>query len=364
VRESEKEILKQQISGKNFKVFLWPDKPKDIPDTPQLKLVLIQKKDEDFMKNILETKGDSPRVYRNTIFFLCSSDVERITLTNSIKKIIAFKQIQTDKTLKLTEEQRREVGNNIRKEEDSLKDILKRCYKLAYVPAKDGVKEIDLGMPTYGETIQLDEWVYEGLRAEQEISEKILPDEIELKYLGDKDFVKVQLIYESMLKTLGERRLVSSTPLKESILQGVRNGLFGIGEVKEDGQTVICKHFKEDAAFELDESKVIIKRMICEAQKGAVSEALSPPSNKDKQKDQEEKSTIGPPVPERSHLILKFDIPRGKVSQIMGMMHFLQGRFAKLKVTIEASEGSITEGEYESKIKETLRQLGVHSDEE
>ena len=364
VRESEKEILKQQISGKNFKVFLWPDKPKDIPDTPQLKLVIIEKKDEDFMKNILETRGDSPRVYRNTIFFLCPLDVERYTLTNSIKKIIAFRQIQTDKTLKLTEEQRREVSNNIRKEEDALKDIVKRCYKLAYVPEKDGVKEIDLGMPTYGETKQLDEWVYEGLRAEQEISEKILPDEIELKYLGDKDFVKVQLIYESMLKTPGERRLVSNASLKESILQGVKNGLFGIGEVKEDGQSVTCKYFKEDAIIESDENQVIIKRTICEAQKGTVSGVMPPPLDKDKEEGHGKKTSIDFPVPVRSHLVLKFDIPRGKVSQIIGMMHFLQSKFAKLKVTIDASEGSITEGEYESKIKETLRQLGTYLDEE
>jgi hypothetical protein len=29
-RESEREILKERISGKNFKGFLWPDEPKDI----------------------------------------------------------------------------------------------------------------------------------------------------------------------------------------------------------------------------------------------------------------------------------------------------------------------------------------------
>ncbi len=360
VRESEKEILKQQISGKNFKVFLWPDKPKDIPDTQQLKLVLIQKKDEIFMKHILESKGDAPRVYRNTIFFLCPSDIERNTLINSIKKIIAFKQILADKTLKLTEEQRREVSNNIRKQEDDLKDIVKRCYRLAFVPTKDGLKEIDLGVPTYGEIKQLDEWVYEGLRAEQEISEEISPLEIEQKYLKDKDFVNIQLIYDSMLKTPGERRLISSTSLRESILQGVKEGLFGIGEVKEDGQSVTCKYFKEkkDATIELDENKVIIKRTICEAQKEAGPPPPPPPP------DNEEKPGVRPPFPERNHLTLKFDIPRGKVSQIMGMMHFLQTKFAKLVVTIDASEGLITESDYESRIKETLRQLGVHLEEE
>jgi len=167
-----------------------------------------------------------------------------------------------------------------------------------------------------------------------------------------------------MLKTPGERRLVSNASLKESILQGVKNGLFGIGEVKEDGQSVTCKYFKEDAIIESDENQVIIKRTICEAQKGTVSGVMPPPLDKDKEEGHGKKTSIDFPVPVRSHLVLKFDIPRGKVSQIIGMMHFLQSKFAKLKVTIDASEGSITEGEYESKIKETLRQLGTYLDEE
>jgi len=47
VRESEREILGSQISGKNFKVFIWPDKPKDIADIPEMKLVIVPQKDED-----------------------------------------------------------------------------------------------------------------------------------------------------------------------------------------------------------------------------------------------------------------------------------------------------------------------------
>ena len=364
VRESEREILKEQISGKNFKVFLWPEKPKDIPDTPEIKLVIVSQKDEGFMKNVLESKGDSPRVYRNTIFFLCPSDIERNELLTSIKRRMAYQQVQADKTLKLTDEQRREVSDNIHRIEGDLRDIVKRCYRIACAPVKDGLKEIDLGIPTYGEARKLDDWVYEGLKAEQEILEKISPIIIQQKYLGDRDFVNVQLIYDSMLKTQGERRMVSADSLKESILLGVRQGLFGLGELKEDGKTVNCRYYKTDTMVTLDENQVIIKSTICETQKETKEEVRQLPPKLDEQESPEKGPIIEPIAKGRDHLTLEFDVPAGKVSQIMQMMHFLQSKFEGLRLTINATKGSISDEEYENKIKETLRQLGIKINEE
>jgi len=363
VRETEREILKEQISGKNFKVFLWPEKPKDIPDTPEIKLVIVSQKDEGFMKNVLESKGDSPRVYRNTIFFLCPSDIERNELLTSIKRSIAYQQVQADKTLKLTDEQRREVSNNIVKGKNALRDIVKSCYRIAYAPVKDGLKEINLGIPTYGEVRKLDDWVYERLKYEQEILEKISPIIIQQKYLGDKEFVNVQLIYDSMLKTQGERRLVYPDSLKESISQGVKQGLFGLGELKEDGKSVNCRYYKTDAMVTLDENQVIIKSIICEAQKETTEELRQLSPKPDVQESSEAEPIMEPIAKGRDHLTLEFDVPPGKVSQIMPMMHFLRSKFERLRLTINATKGSISDEEYE-KIKEELRQLGIKIDEE
>jgi hypothetical protein len=46
----------------------------------------------------------------------------------------------------------------------------------------------------------------------------------------------------------------------------------------------------------------------------------------------------------------------------MGIMNFLQSKFKNLKVKIDASEGSISEEDYQNKIKEALRQLGIDMD--
>jgi len=361
--ESEKETLKRQISGKKFRVFLWPDKPKDIPDTEELKLVILPEKDEEFMKNVLETKGDSPRVYRNTIFFVCPSDAEKAALMNCIKRRMAYAQIQTDRTLRLTEEQKHEVTANLRKEEDNLKDAVKRCYRMVFAAAKAGLEEIDLGIPTYGEERELDQEVYEQLRSEQKLLERIAPLVIKEKYLRDKDFVKVQLIYDSMLKTPGERRVVDPSVIQEAIAQGVKQGLFGLGELNDDGASVTCRYFKEDATVEFGETEVIVKDEVCLLQRQSDEPTLVPfPVGKS-----EGQGAAAPTMPPQQqpirtldHLTLEFEVPRGRISQLMGMMSFLQSKFHDLRITVKATEGSISEDDYVNKIKETLKQLGIN----
>ena len=114
----------------------------------------------------------------------------------------------------------------------------------------------------------------------------------------------------------------------------------------------------------LDENEVIIRNSICITQKeprGGRSSAPPEPGIKD---DQEEGAPVGPTSRGKDYVTLKFEVPRGKVSQIMGMVNFLQSKFEKLEVTISAKEGSITAEEYENKIKETLRQLGIDRDED
>lgn len=60
---------------------------------------------------------------------------------------------------------------------------------------------------------------------------------------------------------------------------------------------------------------------------------------------------------------LKFKIPKGKVSGIIGVMNLLQNNFQTLEVELSASDGEITEHDYEDKIIETFRQLGIKIDD-
>jgi predicted AAA+ superfamily ATPase len=366
--DAERDLLKQEITSSRLKAYVWPQKPKDVPDNSELKLVVLADKNEETMKEILSTKGETPRVFRNTVLFLTCSEAERSRFVEQAKRKIAFQQIEADRSLTLSEEQRKEVKSSVKREEENLRDGLRRLYRLVYIPSKDGLRELDIGIPTYGERKSIDEEVYEKLRVEQEILEKVSPLVIKEKYLRDKDYVKTSQIYDSMVKTPGERRTIGNGALEQSFNQGVKQGLFGLGELQVDG-VPLCRLFKEDiGTVSFAENEVLIRDVICVAQRDKPLEAtlgphqvatppVPPTGEPSPTPTQEKKASV------REQLDLRFPVPMGKVSQIMGMMNFLQTKFKELEIEIKAKNGSISEDDFANKIKEALRQLGILLDE-
>jgi hypothetical protein len=360
--EVEHELVKQQITGGKLQVFLWPEKPKDISDTPELKLIVLPDKNSAFMKNVLESKGESPRIYRNTLFFLCPSEAEKAAFLEVLKRRIAYSQIDVDKTLNLTQEQRDEVKDYLKRDKDSLRDAVRRFYRIVCAPSKEGFKEVDLGIPTYGDKRGIDQDVYDKLRSEEEILEKIAALVIREGYLRNKDYVKIQLLYDSMLKTPGESRAVSKDVVDASVVSGVKQGLFGVGELGADG-AVACKYFKEEPTLTSYENEVIIKDTIAMQSGAAAGSTVA--STQQITSIETKIDDRGTEVEEKllKEIILRFNVPRGKVSQVMGVMNLLQSKFQTLELGIKASDGSMSEEDYSNKIKEALRQLGIKLDE-
>lgn len=357
-------LLKQQISGIRFKVYPWPAKPKDIPDGPELKLAILREKNDSFMRDILEMKGESPRVYRNTIFFLCPSESERTSFVESLKRKIAWERIQSDKTVRLSEAQRKEVAASLKHEAERLGDALRGYYRLVYEPTKAGPAEVDLGIPTFGERSTIDEETYDRLRAESKIHENLHPSILREKYLHGRESIGVAQTYEAMLRTPGERRPVSKAVFEESVRQGVKLGLFGLGELGDDAATPMCKFYKEDPYITFDDHEVIIKDSLCADQRKPqiAGQGQEKPGTESKPEGGGTSVGGGPEVKVSTmdRLDLRFTVPRGKVSGIMGMMSYLQSKFQSIEIQVKAENGSLTLDEYRNKIKEALQQLGIN----
>ena len=312
------------------------------------------------MKNIIETKGDSPRVYRNTVLFLVPSEAEKTSFVYNMKKRIAYEQIESDKTLSLTESQRKDIANTLKKDEDSVRDAVRRFYRLIYLPSKDGLKEVDLGIPTFGERKKIDDEVYDKMRSDGEILERIAPLVVKEKYLRDKDYVKVVQIHDSMLKTPGESRPMTPNVIQESLGIGVRQGFFGLGEIS-DGK-VTCHFFKEEASISLTENEVIVNEVLCKTQKQLESEVVAPQTETQTTFTSTEEVSEETDEKIMKEVTLRFPVPRGKISQIMGVMNFLQSKFQSLDLEIRAKEGNMSEEDFNNKIKEALKQLGIRLD--
>lgn len=202
-------MLKKNISGRKLKTFLLPEKSADIPDVPELKLVILKDKNKDFMQEILETKGQSPGVYRNALFFLVPSEIERLGFYETLKEYKAYQMVAEDKTLNLSDEQKKEVQTALKRIKNDLNDALRRYYRLVFVPQKEGFKQIDLGALTYGHIKPIDEDVCEQLRSEREILERIAPIVIKERYLKNNDFILTEQLYQASIKTPGEVRVIN-----------------------------------------------------------------------------------------------------------------------------------------------------------
>ncbi|MGQ9600104.1 MAG: DUF499 domain-containing protein [Anaerolineae bacterium] len=271
VEEKEKSLLEESIASRRLKVFLWPEPNADIPDTPDLKLLILGERDKGLMENFLRQKGTTPRVHRNTLFFLTPLEGERSGLETLLRRYLAYRMIADDRTLNLTAEQREEVEQESKKAKADLQGVLRRAYRQLFIPARDGLKELDLGIPTYGEDRPLDEEVYDKLRLEGEILERIAPLVIRERYLREQEYVLTEQLAQAGLRTPGEARVVSREAWEAGIAEGVRQGLFGLGSL--EGDQPVCRYFKEEPFVGLAGGEAIIRAEVCQAQQlGATTE--------------------------------------------------------------------------------------------
>lgn len=358
----EQELLQDSIKGAPFSTYLWEDRASNIPDNEQLKLVIIKKENAEKIKEIISSKGQSPRVYRNTMFVLYPNEIEEGRLFDSIKRKIAYENIEKDKNLNLSEEQKKDIRKELKKLDNSLLENIRRYYRIVAIPTKDGYKFLDLGVPTYGDIKGLDIDVYDKLRNAEEILENVAPLILVNKYLTSNEYVSTYQIYQATLKTPGEFRPINRGVIIRSVQRGVEEGLFGLGELLNNEPK--CYYFKQRADVALTENEIIITKDLAAKLKEAEKKAIEGKPEFEPPKPEETKVNEGTDTKIETNdllnsLTLKFTVPAGKVSNLMGIMNYLQQKFSKLELEIIASDGKLTKQEFEDKIREALQQLGI-----
>ncbi|HHE04934.1 MAG TPA: ATP-binding protein, partial [candidate division WOR-3 bacterium] len=129
----ERELIEKSISReRRFLVYIWPQNHKDIPDTSDLKLIIL--KDTYPEKEFIERHGENPRVYRNILIFLCPEEDQREYFYKFIRRMLALRSIDEDQRLQLTENQDKEVKNKIKSQEIRFYEELRKYYRWVFIP--------------------------------------------------------------------------------------------------------------------------------------------------------------------------------------------------------------------------------------
>jgi hypothetical protein len=295
----------------------------------------------------------------------------RTAFNNTIRRRIAYEYIERDPILNLSKEQREEVKKELKTAEGDVRESIRKLYRIIAIPAKAGTKEIDLGIPTYGQIPPIDDEIFEKLRSEGEILSKIAPLVIKEKYLSASNFASTQQIYQSALRTPGETRFTDRSVLEQGIMEGVRSGLFGLGEMQNNKP--LCHYFRESPMVAFSENEILICESVCLEQRRKEATVLiepepveagpTPQIGEESPKWGSGATATIPGIAGKGKVHLKFQVPKGKVAQIMGVMNLLQSKFGNLEIEIVATNGQISEQDYEDKIKESFRQLGIEVEE-
>ena len=206
--------------------------PKDgmaVPDDETLKLIVLDRRDDAFCQDLIENRGETRRIYRNTLFFILPVTGEATELKAETRKIIAYEEIKKDTSLNLSREQKREVDDTLKQSNSSLEGALRRDYRTVLVPQRDGFTEEDLGLPVVGMIPPFDEMVYDLLCVKDATAINLGPRNIDNAYLQNNDTVSTLQLLNTSLRTPGEKRVQRHTWI-EGIRRGIETGIFGIGE--------------------------------------------------------------------------------------------------------------------------------------
>jgi len=135
-------------------IHICPSSSLDVPDDQSARLVILRPVDEFKASNqnnsamaavsdILNNRGNTPRIYRNMIAFIAPDQDLMTSLKQAVRLYLAWKSIKDDsEDLNLDAAQNRETDNNLRRSNETVDARIKEAYCWLLVPYID--KSADL----------------------------------------------------------------------------------------------------------------------------------------------------------------------------------------------------------------------------
>ena len=362
IQEELKNLI-QRNAGKALEVYLWPEGVSDIPDNKNLKLAMLapdfpydSEKGKKLALEFFEKAGTGFRVYKNTLFILAMDDAQYVTLSKSLKRFLAILEVQNDKGIfeTLTKESQEELRKKTKDAEKEIPFRILTAYRHLALLEDKGVVWQDLGIPTVGTSVSISERVKQYLKDKERILSRLTP-----KYIIDRAFARdeneksVNEIYELPFKTPGIPIWENENVLLDAIKNGVKSGFLGIRE----GSGV---YYNQDVTPTID--SVVLRGEIAKEIKEAEGIIKEGKEEKKEEKEKEIKR-----VAAVTRLTLRAKIPWDRLSSIIsGVIGPLKDKGAQPDITIEIkadSKEGFDRTTLESKVKETLKQIGAKIEE-
>lgn len=348
IKEEKIRLIRENLKDSQLQTYIISSKEdvKTIKDNTEQKLIVIDK-NHDIMQEILENHGESPRINRNTITFVCPVDDELFSFEKILKDKIAFEKLKNE--FKIDKDQKEELKRVIDRCNDDIPYALTKCYRSIWGTfSSEGLVTLLSKNPTFPEIGQtISNYVSSELEHNEKIVKELGPKTLQKEFLKE-EFVGTKQIYDTLCRTPGQVKITDKTVLKECIRQGVFGGDFGFGKLI-DGKPVY-DFWKENCPVSIEEGEIIIN-----------PEKISPPSKKSTQEEEGEGETEKPVITTKDSLEINTNLPDGKSIYLSELFPKINNSFKDIQIHIECKDGEISEEKIDE-IKRILNSLGAKFD--
>jgi len=238
VAELERRLKKDLTSTGDFsRIHPMPASGADVPDDLEARLVVLGSSHayskeagnaaEVAAKAILETRGNSPRVYRNTLVFLAADKTRLQDLDEAVRKYLAWQSILADEAqLGLTTHQKTQVMQQITAADNTATARLPETYQWLLVPVQNKPQDaVTWEALRLSGTDALAARASKKLRTDELYLTSFAPTRLKMELdkipLWRGEHVSVKQLVEDFARYLYLPRLKDSTVLLHAITDGV-----------------------------------------------------------------------------------------------------------------------------------------------
>ncbi len=254
-RDIEERIVAElrEAVGRRADVVLCPANSAAVPDNDSTRLVILRpnqslpsrsaEADEGTQAalDILENRGDGPRVHRNTLLFLAAKNDELRTLKTHTRTYLAWDSIvHGDRRIaNLAGDRLRQARSSLEQAKSEMEAALVRAYRWAMAPTQADPQRADYGFSTFQteDTGAIVDSAFAKFIAQEALVEGISPMSLAsmlARYVWTNEayryHIAIDTLWELMTSQVYMHRLRNKTVLMDCINRGVPNRDFGYAE--------------------------------------------------------------------------------------------------------------------------------------
>ncbi len=380
-------LIKEKTNGRIELFQVIVDPSEDIPEQLRPTLVIlspkylsnggISKNTQKLIEKIATKKGNSERIYRNTILFLTATEIGIARLQSSIRDYLACTKISRDYQSQLETEQKADLKKRtddaLKQSEVALAAAYSNIFKFS---VKNEIELLAVKQFSEGLDSQINKHVLTLLKDEEWLLESVGLNTLKNNNLlpNPDNPVRVKDIYEAFIRFDDKPMIIGKEAVARSIQRYCTNGEFAVAT--GDGREFTRIFYKENIPFlDVDDSSYwVVDRSLKQAESPTagvstpeddklITTANEPDENKHDDNDRTSS------VRRIKSLTISGKVPLESYSQIFtSFLQPLMHNHLEIEVKIKAKSTNanpLTESSQVYKIvKESASQLGLNLEEE